>query len=93
MSTTFGVYKGKDPIELEYDCLPNRFNSEGVDEFDIDECFIEVAYRGNNNGYNYWLNDLAPFLSDDTKIYPLDNSAQGIYTIGDFKKLLNEQEV
>ena len=87
MSTTFGVYKGEGVIELDNDMLPDsHFYNEDL----IDEDFIEVAFQGNYNKNNHWLNNLAAFLSDDTKIYPLDNSAQGIYTIGDFKKLLNE---
>ena len=85
MSTTFGVYKGEDEIDLDDGMLPSSFFE---DDDTIDEMFIKVAFRGNK--YNYWKNDLAPFLSDDIKIYPLDNSAQGIYTIGDFRKLLNE---
>ena len=88
MITTFGVYKGEGVIEFEDDMLPVRFFE---DDDTIYEQFIKVAHRGHL--YSYWLNDLAPFLSDDTKIYPLDNSSQGIYSIGDFKKLLNEQEV
>lgn len=88
MSTTFGVYKGEGIIELEDDMLPVSFFE---DDDAIYEQFIKVAHRGRI--YDYWLNDLAPFLSDDTKIYPLDNSAQGIYTIGDFKKVLKESEL
>ena len=87
MSTTFGVYKGEDEIELEDGMLPSSFFD---DDDTIDEMFIKVAFRGRL--IDYWTNDLAPFLSDDTKIYPLDNSAQGIYTIGDFRKMLNEGE-
>ena len=85
MSTTFGVYKGEDEIELEDGMLPSSFFE---DDDTIDEMFIKVAFRGRLS--DYWKNDLAPYLSDDIKIYPLDNSAQGIYTIGDFRKLLNE---
>ena len=87
MSTTFGVYKGKDPIELEDGMLPSSFFE---DDDTIDEMFIKAARRGNYKATNCWINPLAMWLSDDTKIYPLDNSAQGIYTIGDFRKLLNE---
>ena len=89
MSTTFGVYKGDGEIELEDDMLPSNFFE---DDDMLDEVFIKVAYRGNQKGYNYWKNDLAQFLNDDIKIYPLDNSSQGIYTIGDFRKLLNEKD-
>jgi len=33
-----------------------------------------------------WKNPLAPFLPPETKVYPLDNTPQGIYTIGDILK-------
>ena len=36
-----------------------------------------------------WLNPLADKLPDNTLVFPLDNTAQGIYTIGDIKQLLN----
>ena len=65
MSTTFGVYKGDGEIELEDDMLPSNFFE---DDDMLDEVFIKVAYRGNHKGYNYWKNDLGPFLNDDIKI-------------------------
>ena len=46
--------------------------------------YVEVARRVR--GGIHWTNELAPFLQDDIKVEPLDNSAQGIYTIGDIKK-------
>jgi hypothetical protein len=53
---------------------------------DIDEDdYIEVAFRTNGNGIRF-THELAEFLPDDTPVTPLDNSAQGIYTIGDIKK-------
>lgn len=81
MSTTFGIYKGKD--ELIYDgCLEN------IDDDYIEENFIEVAFQGS---YNRWTNPLAEFLSDDIKIYALDNSTSDIFTIGDFRKTIEEE--
>lgn len=42
---------------------------------------IEIAFRSS---YGFvWKNALAPFLPPETKVYPLDNTPQGIYTIGD----------
>jgi hypothetical protein len=79
MSTVFGVYKLKENIELEDDCLPENYD---------DDNFIEVAFRGNG-GFS-WRNELSKFLRDDVKVYPLDNSAQGIYTIGDIKREIND---
>lgn len=76
MSTLFGIHKLKQDIELEDDCLPENYS---------DDDFIEVAFRGNGTGIR-WKNELAEFLSEDVKVYPLDNSAQGVYTIGDIKR-------
>lgn len=74
MSTKFGV------IKKEYQDQINR----GIITFDqLDEDdFIEVAFR--SRGVR-WTNELAPLLSDEIKVYPLDNTAQGIYTIGDIR--------
>jgi hypothetical protein len=38
-----------------------------------------------------WLNPLADKLPDNTLVFVLDNDAQGVYTIGDIKQLLNKQ--
>jgi len=46
---------------------------------------IEVAFRTH---YVRWENPLAHLLPDETKVEPLDNTAQGIYTIGDIKKAI-----
>ena len=37
-------------------------------------------------------NLLASLLPDDTKVIPMDNSAQGIFTIGDIKKEIKKNE-
>jgi hypothetical protein len=50
---------------------------------------IEIAHRhgiGNGKVAIDWLNPLAYLLPDDTPVIPLDNTAQGVYTIGDIKK-------
>lgn len=54
---------------------------------------IEVARRvGSKNGAEMWFtNPLASLLPDDTKVEPLDNSAQGIYTIRDIKEHIKNQ--
>ena len=49
---------------------------------------VDVAYRGL--GYMRWENPLAQLLPDDTPVIPINNTAQGIYTIGDIKKKINE---
>ena len=52
---------------------------------------IEVAYRGNSEGIIF-TNPLAKLLADGTPVIPLDNSAQGIYTIGDIKNAIIKQD-
>jgi hypothetical protein len=81
MSTVFAICK----LEI----VPDEQFS-GMDEEEIaseigEEGFIEVARRGNGTGFT-WLNELARYLPSDLKVYPLDNSSQGIYTIGDILK-------
>ena len=49
---------------------------------------IEVAYRTH---YIKWLNPLAHLLPNEIKVEPLDNSAQGIFTIGDIKMTIENQ--
>jgi hypothetical protein len=76
MSTSFGILKSGGEIILENDCLPNGYSDE---DFEI------VAFRGNS-GNIWWKSNLAKFLPSSMKVYPLDNSAQGVYTIGDIIK-------
>ena len=83
MSTTFAVHRHFKNIKLEDDYLPDYYTYD-------DESFIEIAFRGNGTGMR-WLKDSGKFLSDDIQVYPLDNSAQGIYTIGDIKKEINNK--
>ena len=47
----------------------------------------QVAFRTH---YIRWENPLAEFLPDETKVEALDNTAQGIYTIGDIKKAISK---
>jgi len=52
-----------------------------------------IARRvGGRNGAEMWFTDeLAEMLPNETPVIPLDNSAQGIYTIGDIKNhILNQ---
>ena len=71
MSTTFGVLKK----EYENKNIP----LEDID----DEMLIEVAFRWSNV---YFTNELAELLGDDVKVYPMDNTAQWIYTVWDIRK-------
>ena len=84
MSTTFGIPQRQ--VEL------SRLIDENGDLHDyIDTSFFEkVFFRTMHN--SRWMNSLASRLPDNTLVFPLDNTAQGIYTIGDIKKFLKEKE-
>jgi len=79
MSTIFGICKID--FELEDDTIPEKY---------ADEDFYDIAFRGNY-GTIRWTNDIAKFLPDSLKVYPLDNTAQGIYSIGDIRKEINTE--
>ena len=49
----------------------------------------DIAFR-SSYGYR-WKNPLAPFLPPETKVYALDNSQQGIYTIQDILKEIESE--
>ncbi len=83
MSTTFGILKIDKKIELINGEMP--FDKDGNSDWN-EEDFIPVAFRSNTI---YWINELGPFLPDNLKVYPLDNTAQGIYFISDIKKEIN----
>lgn len=40
----------------------------------------------------FFTNELAELLPKKTKVVPLDNTAQGIYTIGDIRNAIKEQD-
>ena len=54
-------------------------NIKNGDQDDV----VEVAFRSNGMRFT---NDLAWLLEDSIPVIPLDNTAQGVYTIGDIKK-------
>lgn len=86
MSTTFGIFVKDGKL---VDCEINEFDEVVYPEDDLE--VIEVAFRGNS-GYVRWKNELAQFLPPDTKVYALDNSQQGIYTIKDVIREIEEYE-
>tara|TARA_R110002012_G_scaffold88416_1_gene217864 strand:- start:86 stop:313 length:228 start_codon:yes stop_codon:yes gene_type:complete len=49
----------------------------------VKDDYVEVAFR--SNGIRF-INALAHLLPDDTPVIPLDNTAQGVHTIGDVKR-------
>ena len=75
MSTTFGI--PRQPIDIELG------DKDGVFYYINTDIFEKVWFRSINN--SRWLSSLAKLLPDDTRVYALDNSQQGIFTIGDIK--------
>jgi len=47
---------------------------------------------GNGKVEMWFTNSLAELLPDDTKVIAMDNSQQGIFTIGDIKEKIREEE-
>jgi len=58
------------------------------DELDVE--YIKVAFRSSRV---IWTNPLAILLADDVEVEPLDNTAQGIHTIGDIRREVNEDKL
>ncbi len=50
---------------------------------------VEVAFRSNGMRF---INELAELLPNETEVIPLDNTAQGVYTIGDVKKEIEQTD-
>lgn len=49
---------------------------------------VEVAFRSNTISFT---NPLSELLPDETPVIPLDNTHQGIFTIGDIKKQIEKE--
>ena len=83
MSTTFGIPQRA----VDFRILIDEFGD--IQDY-VDKNFFEpVFFRTSHN--SRWLNPLGDRLPNNTLVFPLDNDAQGIYTIGDIKQLLNKQ--
>jgi len=80
MSTKFGILK------------ENVSHNKLVDEngelygYISTDIFAPVFFR--SMGKSRWLTEFGPYLDDDVKVYALDNTQQGVYTIKDCKELL-----
>jgi len=82
MSTKFGIPSREVDIELG--------DENGIFDYINEEFFLDVAFR-DNSGKMKWTSALPKYLTDDTRVYALDNSQQGINTIGDIKKEINDK--
>jgi hypothetical protein len=68
-------------------------DGELAQELDNDQ-YTKIARR--SNGTIQWLNGmeiLNKYIDDKVKVYPINNSPQGIYTIGDIKNEINNEKV
>ena len=82
MSTLFGISIRKVDIELG--------DENGIYDYISEDFFQDVAFR-DNKGKLRWVMALADELPDDTIVYALDNTQQGIYTIRDIKNEIEKQ--
>lgn len=83
MSTTFGILK----LDIKHDKIVDKDGD--LLEYISENIFEPVFFRSYNN--SRWLTHLGPYISDDIKVYALDNTQQGIFTIKDCKNLLKQQ--
>jgi hypothetical protein len=82
MSTTFGILTE----QVDHEKLVDE---DGDLHFYISKTiFKPIFYRGNSSG---WLVSYGEQFKDDTIVYALDNTQQGIHTIKDIKQFLKNK--
>jgi hypothetical protein len=82
MSTKFGILTQN----IDHEKLVDE-DGDLLDYISRD-IFEPIFFRGINTR---WLSAVGVYLPDDMKVYALDNTQQGIFTIGDIKKFLNDE--
>jgi hypothetical protein len=82
MSTKFGIPIRQVDIELG--------DENGIFDY-INENFFEHVALRDNSGKLRWYKSFYESLPNDLRVYALDNSQQGINTIGDIKKEMNDK--
>jgi hypothetical protein len=86
MSTKFGILTE----HVEHEKLVDK---DGELLFYISKSIFSPVFFRSNGGKNCrWLEENAKKLPNNTKVYALDNTQQGIYTIGDIKKYSNDNK-
>lgn len=83
MSTKFGILT----LDIEHDKLVDEDGD--LHSYISKSIFEPVFFRGVNTR---WLTAVGEYLPDDMKVYALDNTQQGIYTIGDCKEFLKKEK-
>lgn len=79
MSTTFAIFKKR----------PKTDGHGQLTDEDRDIDHTVIAYRSRDIVIISALEPIISHLDDDVEVYPLDNGPQGIYTIGDIRKEIN----
>lgn len=83
MSTKFGILTEN----VEHSLLVDKYGD--LHGYISREIFEPVFFRGTNS--SRWLTIFGKFLPDDMRVYALDNTQQGIFTIKDCKDFLNKE--
>jgi len=83
MSTKFGILTQN----IEHDKLVDE-DGDLLDYIST-SIFEPIFFRGTNSR---WLTAIGEYLPDDMKVYALDNTQQGIFTIGDCKEFLKRKD-
>lgn len=82
MSTTFGIplYPVDEKILIDEEGCLQPYISLSF--------FHDVFFRGTSSRF---LNPIAEHIDENTRVYPLNNTPQGIYTIKDCKEFLKQK--
>ena len=83
MSTKFGILT----LDIEHDKLVDEDGD--LHSYISKSIFEPIFFRGTNSR---WLTAIGEYLPNDMKVYALDNTQQGIFTIGDCKEFLKRKD-
>lgn len=78
MSTTFAIFEHESKLDGHGELKEEDMNIRHI------SCAFRSSYTRWTNGFDI----ISKHLPDSTPVYPLDNSPQGIYSIGDLKKII-----
>lgn len=81
MSTTFAIFR-----------IPVKTDETGQIALEYQEDdYVEVAFRSSTIYWKSPFDIIECAFKDSVPVYPLDNPAQGIFTVGDIKKAIKKQ--
>jgi len=89
MSTTFGIFKYAPKTD-------GHGEIKDLGEYIENEDYVVCAFRTNEFGKVKvsWIEPfgiIEQFLPDSIEVYSLDNTQQGLFTIGDIKNIIRRQ--